>query len=71
MVPALEVQKRPAWHSMSAGELRAELAARGKCSAMVKVTGAPARRRVSWRYQTARDQVVTCAIIKLYPTRNQ
>lgn len=39
LVPALEPLQRPAWHSMSAPELRAELASRGKCSALVKVTG--------------------------------
>ena len=38
-MPALEPLKRPQWHSMSAPDMRAELASRGKCSALVKVTG--------------------------------
>lgn len=40
-MPALEPEQRPAWHSMGPDDLRAELASRGKCSAVVKVTGGP------------------------------
>ena len=40
LIPALEPTQRPDWHAMAAGELGAALAQRGKCSALVKVTGA-------------------------------
>ena len=40
LIPALDVERQPAWHTMGPAQLRAELASRGKCSAMVKVTGA-------------------------------
>ena len=40
LIPALDVERQPAWHAMDPAQLRVELASRGKCSAMVKVTGA-------------------------------
>ena len=39
LIPALDVERQPAWHAMDPTQLRAELGSRGKCSAMVKVTG--------------------------------
>lgn len=40
LVPALDKSMRPAWHSMGPSELQDTLAARGKCSALVKIAGA-------------------------------
>lgn len=42
LIPALEPRQRPDWHAIAADELGAALAQRGKCSALVKVTGARA-----------------------------
>lgn len=39
LIPALDAAARPAWHAMQPAELAATLATRGKCSALVKVTG--------------------------------
>lgn len=41
LIPALDAERRPAWHRMAPNELRDALASRGKCSALVKVSGAP------------------------------
>jgi hypothetical protein len=39
LIPALDVEKRPAWEAMDAAEMLSTIHSKGRCSALVKVTG--------------------------------